>query len=143
MEKTLTLKVLQQLAHSLRATSISHVALKGRTWSVHLTASPRIAPPPAAEKPSCLTPSLTPLCAPAPGRVLLRHPLLDGNFAAPGVAVNQHDLLAMVKVGALYLPVRSPVSGRLISFVVNDGDVVGFGQEIAKIQNHAPLASGL
>ncbi|MCA6998403.1 acetyl-CoA carboxylase biotin carboxyl carrier protein [Dickeya solani] len=143
MGKTITLKVLQQLARSLRATSISHVALKGETWSIRLTTVPHVALPAAPAKPSCLTAPLTSLCAPAPGRVLLRHPLLDGNFAVPGAMVNQHEMLAMLKVGTLYLPVRSTVSGRLIAFTVSDGDVVEFGQEILKIQDDVAMASGL
>ncbi|ADM97943.1 acetyl-CoA carboxylase biotin carboxyl carrier protein [Dickeya dadantii] len=143
MGKTITLKVLQQLARSLRATSISHVALKGETWSIRLTTVPHVALPAAPAKPSCVTAPSTSLCAPAPGRVLLRHPLLDGNFAVPGAMVNQHEMLAMLKVGTLYLPVRSTVSGRLIAFTVSDGDVVEFGQEILKIQDDVTMASGL
>lgn len=77
------------------------------------------------------------------GRVLLRHPLLAENFAAPGSPIKQHDLLALVKVGALYLPVRSPVAGRLVSFHVSEGDAVEFGQEIAKIQSDDSFLSGL
>jgi len=130
MEKTVTLEALAQLTQSLRTTSISHLVLKGKTWSIHLTTTPSIASLSAVEEQL----RFTPLSAPAPGRVLLRHPLLAENFAAPGSLIKQHDLLAVVKMGALYLPVRSPVSGRLISFLVSEGDAVEFGQEIAEIQ---------
>lgn len=139
MEKTVTLEALAQLTESLRATSISHLVLKGRAWSVHLTTTPSIALPPAVDEP----PRFTPLCSPAPGRVLLRHPLLAENFVVSGSPIAAQDLLAMVKVGALYLPVRSPVSGRLISLAVSEGDAVEFGQEIAKIQPDDSSCSGL
>ncbi|WP_459608212.1 acetyl-CoA carboxylase biotin carboxyl carrier protein [Dickeya oryzae] len=139
MEKTVTLEALAQLTQSLRATSISHLVLKGRAWSIHLTTTPSIVPLPAVAE----LLRFTPLCSPAPGRVLLRHPLLAENFVAPGSLLKQHDLLAIVKVGALYLPVRSPVSGRLISFHVNEWDAVEFGQEIAKIQSDDSSCSGL
>lgn len=139
MEKTVTLEALAQLTESLRATSISHLVLKGRAWSVHLTTMPSMAPLPAVDEP----PRSAPLCAPAPGRVLLRHPLLAENFAVPGSLIMPHDLLAMVKVGTLYLPVRSPVPGRLISFSVGEGEAVEFGQEIAKIQPYNASYSGL
>lgn len=139
MEKTVTLEALTQLTQSLRATSISHLVLKGRAWSVYITTTPSIAPLPAAD----VLPRFTLMCSPAPGRVLLRHPLLAENFAAPGSPIKQHDLLALVKVGALYLPVRSPVAGRLVSFHVSEGDAVEFGQEIAKIQSDDSFISGL
>lgn len=130
MEKTVTLEALAQLTESLRATSISHLALKGKTWSIHLTATPYSAPAGVTDA----AVRLTSVCSPAPGRALLRHPLLAERFAVPGSLITPNDLLAMVKVGALYLPVRSPVSGRLISFDVSEGDAVEFDQEIAKIQ---------
>ncbi|KHN55687.1 acetyl-CoA carboxylase [Pectobacterium fontis] len=142
MEKTVTLEMLSQLTQSLHATSISHLVLKGRTWSVHLTTMPSMvpmAPVPAVDEP----PRFTSLCAPAPGRVLLRHPLLAEHFTVPGSRIAPCDLLAMVKVGALYLPVRSLVSGQLISFQVSEGDTVEFGQEIAKIQLDEPFHSAL
>lgn len=139
MEKTVTLEALAQLTESLRATSISHLVLKGRAWSVHLTTTPSTVLPPAVDEP----PRFTPLCSPAPGRVLLRHPLLAEDFVVPGSPIAAQDLLAMVKVGALYLPVRSPVSGWLISLAVSEGDAVEFGQEIAKIQPDGSSCSGL
>jgi hypothetical protein len=113
MEKTVTLEALTQLTQSLRATSISHLVLKGRAWSVYITTTPSIAPLPAAD----VLPRFTLMCSPAPGRVLLRHPLLAENFAAPGSPIKQHDLLALVKVGHSIYPYAARLPGGLFPFM--------------------------
>ncbi|WP_437890924.1 acetyl-CoA carboxylase biotin carboxyl carrier protein [Phytobacter sp. V91] len=135
----MTLQQLEQLAQSLRATTISHIALAGKDWSVRMTTS---ATPPVLPSPDA-TPPLTPVHSPAPGRVFLRHPLLEQNFIAPGAPVKTGNVLALIKMGVAYLPVLSPVSGRLISLSISDGDSVEFATQIAQIQSDSPVHPGL
>lgn len=135
----MTLQELEQLAQSLRATTIAHIALSGKDWSVSMTAAPR---PPFMPLPDA-APSFTAVSSPAPGLLLLRHPLLAENFTAPGRPVKSGDVLALVKVGVVYFPVRSPVSGTFMSTDVTHGEAVEFSQEIARIQCDNPVLPGL
>ncbi len=135
----MTLQELEQLAQSLRATSIAHLALRGKGWSVSMTATPQ----PPFIPPTDAAPSLTAVYSPAPGLALLHHPLLAENFTAPGQPVKAGDVLALVKVGVVYFPVRSPVSGIFMSAGVDHGEAVEFEQEIARIQCDKPAPPGL
>ena len=135
----MTLQELEQLAQSLRATTISHIALGGKAWSVRMT----LAVPPSSSTPPDAMPVLTPVRSPAPGLSLLHHPLLEQHFTAPGQWVKAGDLLALIKMGVVYLPVRSPVSGRLNALLITQGQPVEFDQQIAEIQGDNPSQSGL
>ena len=53
------------------------------------------------------------VCSPMPGRLLLSHPSHGEAFVSEGQHVAPNDILALVQVGPLYLPVRSPVAGTL------------------------------
>ena len=68
-----------------------------------------------------------------PGRVLLRHPQQDAAWIQPGQRVTQHELLALLKVGALYLPLRSPTTGVVAHIVAEQGQAVEFGSPIVLI----------
>jgi biotin carboxyl carrier protein len=138
-DNTVTLQELEQLAQSLRATTISHLALSGKDWSVRMTTLPRSPFMPPPEEATIFTA----VYSPAPGLAMLRHPMLAENFIAPGQPVKHGDVLALVKVGVVYFPVRSPVSGIFISFGIDHGDAVGFEREIAKIQCDNPVRPGL
>lgn len=141
-ENSVTLRQLRELARTLRATTLHCIELKSERWSVRMTRTPSplvIAPATCTEP----TAASTPLCAPAPGQLLLRHPLLEQNFALEGMQVAQHQLLALLKVGPLYLPLRSPVAGRVISFAVSHDDTVEYGSEILRIHGDNPHTGGL
>ena len=138
-DNTVTLQELEQLAQSLRATTISHIALGGKDWSVRMTTSVQ----PFSSTPTDVTPVLTSVRSPAPGLALLHHPLLEQHFTAPGQWVKAGDLLALIKMGVVYLPVRSPVSGRLESLLITQGQPVEFDQQLAQIQGDSAPESGL
>jgi biotin carboxyl carrier protein len=66
-----------------------------------------------------------------PGRLLLSHPSHGEAFVSEGQRVEPDDILALVQVGPLYLPVRSPVAGTLKSLVATSGNRLEYGSEIA------------
>jgi biotin carboxyl carrier protein len=128
-ENKITLRQLRALARALRATTINRLELTGENWSLRMTSAP---PSPTLMAPVATVESpvlRTPLCAPAPGRVLLRHPLLADDFTGSGAHVIRHQLLALLQVGALYLPLRSPAAGT-VSFALSHNDTVEFDEEI-------------
>lgn len=53
--------------------------------------------------------------------------------------VKEYDLLALIKVGTIYLPIRSPLGGTLISLTVIQWQTVEYGREIFRIRENAPL----
>lgn len=75
-------------------------------------------------------PSPVSLSAPMPGVVLLQHPLNGLMLAKAGDAIEKFALLGLLKVGAVYLPLRSPVSGVLTAIEVEQGEAVEYGREI-------------
>jgi acetyl-CoA carboxylase biotin carboxyl carrier protein len=54
-----------------------------------------------------------------------------GGVRQRGQHVAPNDILALVQVGPLYLPVRSPVAGTLKSLVATAGSRLEYGSEIA------------
>lgn len=68
---------------------------------------------------------------PDAGRLLLSHPSHGEAFVSEGQHVAPNDILALVQVGPLYLPVRSPVAGTLKNLVAPAGSRLEYGSEIA------------
>ncbi|MGY5956041.1 acetyl-CoA carboxylase [Kosakonia sp. BK9b] len=141
-DNKITLRQLRALARALRATTINCIELTGENWSLRMTSAPPspvlMAPVATVESPEIRTP----LCAPAPGRVLLRHPLLADDFAGAGAHVTRHQLLALLQVGGLYLPLRSPAEG-MVSFALSHNDTVEFDEEILSIHKDSKVRAGL
>lgn len=146
---TLALDHIRQLAKKMHASGLHEIELHNGHWSLTLRypVRPAVAETaplpiePHKPKPSgILAPTganapsdFTPLSAPMPGRVLLRHPLQDVAWIQPGQRVTQHELLALLKVGALYLPLRSPATGMVAHIVAEQEQVVEFGSPIVLI----------
>ncbi|MDP1148257.1 acetyl-CoA carboxylase biotin carboxyl carrier protein subunit, partial [Klebsiella pneumoniae] len=66
-----------------------------------------------------------------PGRLVLSHPSQGEAFVSEGQHSAPHDILALVQVGPLYWPVRSPVAGTLTTLVASAGSRLESGSEIA------------
>lgn len=139
MEKNrLAFDQIRQLAKKMHASGLHEITLNNRHWSLTLRYPPRQAagaPPhaPAPVTPPGTSPEATPLPAPMPGRVVLRHPQHDAAWVQPGQAVKQHELVALLKVGAFYLPLRSPTDGVVARIMVAQDQAVEFGSDIMLI----------
>ena len=86
---------------------------------------------------------LTPLRAPMLGKVLLSHPCQRTAYVQPGQEVKHNDLLALLKIGPLYLPLRSPANGRVVSIEVQPDQIVEFGSEIVLLETADALPVAL
>ncbi|PLR36462.1 acetyl-CoA carboxylase biotin carboxyl carrier protein subunit [Chimaeribacter coloradensis] len=141
MEKNrLAFDQIRQLAKKMHASGLHEITLNNRHWSLTLRYPPRQAAgapprPPAPVTPPGAPPApgATPLPAPMPGRVVLRHPQHDAAWVQPGQAVKQHELVALLKVGAFYLPLRSPTDGVVARIMVAQDQAVEFGSDIMLI----------
>ncbi|HBX7940856.1 TPA: acetyl-CoA carboxylase biotin carboxyl carrier protein subunit [Klebsiella pneumoniae] len=133
MEKELiAFEDVRQLAQKMHNAGLRELEWRGADWSVRLRypsgktmAEPPPLPPLAAE-----TRPLS-VCSPMPGRLLLSHPSHGEAFVSEGQHVASNDILALVQVGPLYLPVRSPVAGTLKSLMAPAGSRLEYGSEIA------------
>ena len=132
MEKELiAFEDVRQLAQKMHNAGLRELEWRGADWSVRLRypGGKTMAEPPPL--PAAAATPLLPVCSPMPGRLLLSHPSHGEAFVSEGQRVEPDDILALVQVGALYLPVRSPVAGTLKSLVATSGNRLEYGSEIA------------
>lgn len=131
MEKQhLPLKQIRQLATKMRAARLHEIELCSEGWSLKMrydAYTESVALPAAAEPEE---EKVMPLCAPLPGKVLLQHPGLTAAYVQPGQTVKHNELLALLKIGQLYLPLRSPADGVVKSIEVHQEQAVEYGSEI-------------
>ncbi|MGQ7249992.1 acetyl-CoA carboxylase [Halomonas sp. V046] len=71
--------------------------------------------------------------APFPGVFYRRSSPEADNFVEPGADVAAGDTIGLLEVMKQFFEVKADVAGRLLSFGVEDGDVVDAGQDIAVI----------
>ncbi|NIA88342.1 acetyl-CoA carboxylase biotin carboxyl carrier protein [Rahnella aceris] len=134
-KKAPALSELRDIARKMRKSGLSQIELSGNGFRVSMKyapVSPAILPCRMPDETPAL-PALTApdaVCAPFPGIVLLQHPLNKIPFTQPGEKVGKDALLGLLKVGVIYLPLRSPVQGVVASLSVEDGDCVEYGAEI-------------
>ena len=132
MEKELiAFEDVRQLAQKMHNAGLRELEWRGADWSVRLrypSGKTMDEPPPL---PAAAEPPLLPVCSPMPGRLLLSHPSHGEAFVSEGQHVAPNDILALVQVGPLYLPVRSPVAGTLKNLVAPAGSRLEYGSEIA------------
>lgn len=133
MEKTaIPLPTLRALARKMQRSGLNSLALEGKQWSVRLTFAPAPALP---VMPTGETPPITQVIgAPLPGTLLRRHPHNQQDFVQPGQQVAPRDLLALVQVGPLYVPVLSPIKGRVQQLRVEAYSAVEYDEELLTIQ---------
>lgn len=133
MEKqALTLEQIRRLAKKMYAAGLHELELHNEIWSLKMrfpeTCGPINALAAPAEKTSFA------LRAPMPGKVLLAHPCQRKVYVQPGQQVRHDELLALLKVGPLYLPLRSPADGRVVSIDVQQDQAVEFGSAIVQLE---------
>lgn len=138
---SLAMKDIRQVAQKMRQAGLSDIEISSRHYKVRLRYEPgqRIA---SVSEPASLRPDAMMASAPVqqsarstmPGHVLLFHPLNGTPFAEVGATVQKGAVLALIKVGLIYLPLRSPTAGIVASLTVNHGDSVEYDSEIAVIR---------
>ncbi|WP_261847356.1 acetyl-CoA carboxylase biotin carboxyl carrier protein [Pectobacterium araliae] len=137
--KTMTLAELRLLAKTLRKTAVNRIEINGKGWSVRMTRVPTVPvvlPPAEPSEPPHV---IFTVCAPLPGQLLLRHPLLDSYYVTPEKDVQVNDILGFIKVGVVYLPLRSTVSGTVVAVESADEQPVEYGSEIFRIRTSSGL----
>ncbi|UJD89089.1 acetyl-CoA carboxylase biotin carboxyl carrier protein subunit [Rahnella aquatilis] len=130
-KKAPALSELRDIARKMRTSGLSQIELSGNGFRISMKyapVSPAILPCRMPDETVLTAPDA--VCAPFPGIVLLRHPLNKIPFTQPGEKVGKDALLGLLKVGVIYLPLRSPVQGVVESLFVEDGDCVEYGAEI-------------
>ena len=126
--RALALAELRQIAQKMRASGLDSIEFSGSSWRVRIKCAPQVRP----SMPPSTFPAPPPvsLSAPMPGVALLQHPLNGLTFAKTGDVVEKSALLGLLKVGAVYLPLRSPVSGVVTAIEAEQGEMVEYGKEI-------------
>ncbi|EXU73769.1 acetyl-CoA carboxylase biotin carboxyl carrier protein [Erwinia mallotivora] len=135
-------RALRDIARKMRQSGLSEIALTGSGFRISMKCAPGC---PVVSLPSLPEtvpdlPAAEKLCAPFPGIVLLQHPLNNLPFTQPGAKVEKNTLLGLLKVGGIYLPLRSPVRGTVESMTVQNGDGVEYGAEIFTLRQEALAA---
>lgn len=139
-KQALTFDQIRQLAKKMRAAGLHKLELRNEVWSLKMRYPDAVEPANTRAAPE--EKKLSPLCAPMPGKVLLSHPCQCTAYVQPGQQVKHNELLALLKVGPFYLPLRSPADGRVASIDVQPDQAVEFGSEILQLesQDAVPVA---
>lgn len=136
----LALKDLRNVAHKMRRSGLSQIEIGGNGYRVRLRFNPpaaalpageAITPSPAAASTDAQTASLR---ASMPGTVWLWHPSNGQPFAPLGSTVTQGEVLALLKVGLIFLPLRSPVDGAVDALRVAHGESVEYDSAILTLR---------
>ncbi|MCG8708524.1 acetyl-CoA carboxylase biotin carboxyl carrier protein subunit [Brenneria sp. 4F2] len=131
----LAFKDLRDVAHKMRQSGLSQIEIGGNGYRVRLKFDPVVV---ASGDRQTATPSsaaqTSMLSAPMPGAVWLWHPSNGEPFAPIGSAVRQGEVLALLKVGLIYLPLRSPVDGVVDALQVSQGELVEYQSAILRLR---------
>ena len=74
------------------------------------------------------------IAADNPGVFVASHPDEKSSYVKPGDAVVAGQLLGLLRIGLLYLPVRSDKAGRVVRFLVAEHERVGYGQPLIELE---------
>ncbi|KPX97366.1 Uncharacterized protein ALO63_00517 [Pseudomonas amygdali pv. mori] len=69
-----------------------------------------------------------------PGVFVSRHPDEKNSYVKPGDTVAVGQLLGLLRIGLLYLPVRSQQAGRVTRFLAAEHERVGYGQPLIELE---------
>ena len=89
-----------------------------------------VMPPPQEGLPSDRTATIT---ATGPGQFLPRHPAHEQNYGAPGSQITAGDLLGVIRMGGVYLPLYSPVTGTVTRLHPAE-EYVEYGQPVVVVE---------
>ncbi|RMP18784.1 hypothetical protein ALQ08_00201 [Pseudomonas syringae pv. delphinii] len=85
----------------------------------------------AAEQPQAAT---CVIAADNPGVFVTSHPDEKNSYVKPGDSVAAGQLLGLLRIGWLYLPVRSSQAGRVVRFLAAEHERVGYGQPLIELE---------
>lgn len=132
-KNAIALNEIRQLANKMKTAGLQALEWRGTSWAVRIGYTPRstfIPLSPGEHTAADVELNQLPVIATLPGRIVLRHPDDNEAYVQVGQHVQQNELLALIKVGPLYLPLRSPVNGTLTSIKVEPEQCVEYGCEI-------------
>lgn len=78
--------------------------------------------------------------APMAGILLHSHPMRRVPLAPCGSLVRAGQAVALLQVGALLVPIDAPCDGVVVEVLAEEGALVGFGAEIARLSDIASEA---
>lgn len=119
------------LAAAMAAAGIARLELSGPDGALTLARAAA-----AAEAGGCIEAEaeaeagILPVTAPALGAFLRTHPLHDRPLAADGEAVLAGQAIAVLRVGALLVPVPAPADGMIVAAIPQEGALVGYGDRL-------------
>ncbi|MCR8717993.1 acetyl-CoA carboxylase biotin carboxyl carrier protein [Pseudomonas syringae] len=74
------------------------------------------------------------IAADNPGIFVSSHPDEKNSYVKPGDSVAAGQLLGLLRIGRLYLPVRSNQAGRVVRFLAAEHERVGYGQPLIELE---------
>lgn len=138
--------IAQQLEDWLRETPIHTLQLRGPGTFIHLTQAtghhPKQEPMTGAgavARPEDATSTIVRVGS--VGVVMHAHPLRDDPLVQIGQRVLAGQTVALLKVGAVLLPVPAPHDGVVLQVLVGDGHIVGYGDSLVAIEKEGTHAN--
>ncbi|EKG31837.1 acetyl-CoA carboxylase biotin carboxyl carrier protein [Pseudomonas avellanae] len=129
---------IRQLAGWIRDAGLTVLELKRPGFELLIRrgapAYPHASPPDvqtAAEQPQA---AACVIAADNPGIFVSSHPDEKNSYVKPGDSVAAGQLLGLLRIGRLYLPVRSSQAGRVVRFLAAEHERVGYGQPLIELE---------
>ncbi len=129
----LAIAELRQIAHKISQSGMQDIEIAGSHYRVRMRCAPRRPQPQPQAEPQPVAqaePENKIITAQRPGIIWFTHPLNGKAISTPGETVKPGALLALLSIGHLMLPVRSPVGGTLLEHCAANGSVVEYGSEL-------------
>lgn len=135
----MNIKEIRLLAGWIRDAGLSALELKRPGFELFIKRGPGAVNSPATEvvaeaEPSAVMADSHSIKAANPGLFFSCHPDERSSYIKVGDAVAPGQLLAVLRIGGLYLPVRSDRSGRVLRILAAEGERVGYGQPLVDIE---------
>lgn len=125
---------IRQLADWLGAAGLSVIELQRGDEKLLLRRNARVTPSsPVALKPAGAQQPLA-VTASGPGVFFATHPNEATPYVHSGEVISQGQLVGVLRIGALFFPVRTAVAGRVRQMLVSDGKSVGYGQPLIELE---------
>lgn len=138
--------IARQLEAWLRATPIHTLELRGPGTFIHLTQATGNSPNPdpmtgagAVARPEDATSTI--VRAGSVGVVMHAHPLRDDPWVQVGQQVRAGQTVALLRVGAVLLPVPAPHDGVVLKILADNGQIVGYGDSLVAIEKEGTHAN--
>lgn len=129
---------LVSIAAAMARAGLARLELDGPGLRLALERGPRSAPPEREVRTEAAAPvpaeqerpAPQPLRSPGPGTFLRAHPLHEDPLAADGETVAAGQVVALVRVGDVLLPVRTPMACWILGATTAEESLVGYGDPL-------------